>query len=429
MKHGQSRGKLGWNFRHLGTLTIGSILSQVSIVLFTIVVSRLYTPTEFGFYALSLGLAVCIAPVLTKSLESFIVTANQDSEAIEIAKSAFESIIKRLIVISLFLFVFSWIAGRAQIENLNNFAFLESSLLLGAFFGAYSVFNSIALRQKKFGLYSFRGFIQNSSIGLAQSLLSILNLKHYGLILGEYIGRLIALAYLLPTTVNFLSKRGKKDRKVFSAYPDKKKRAFNFFAIFLELVCFYLPLYLVAQVFNKDSAGQLAMAQRVLSAPVFFLSANIGVYLLSINTERSRNNDHYTRFEFRNTFRKLFLVGVVASFILGTFGPCTLNIILGSEWSLAGQLVRLLSVTLVFSFVWNSLSSQFYVNQLWGKYLVVTLMRLFVLILSIGFSIYFNLRLLEAVFLLFFSNTVVQILGLLILDRNLPHEFSENLTR
>jgi O-antigen/teichoic acid export membrane protein len=349
------------------------------------------------------------------------VTTKEDSDAIDIANSAFKSIIKRLLVISLILFAVSWIANRAQIETLNNFAFLESSLLLGALFGAYSVFNSIVLRLRKFGLYSFRGFIQNSSIGLAQSILSILNFKHYGLLLGEYIGRLIALAYLLPTAISFLSTRGKEKRKNSNANPDKKKRRYNFLAIFLELICFYLPLYLVAQVFNKDSAGQLAMAQRVLSAPIFFLSANIGVYLLSVNTERLRNNDHYTQYEFRNTFRKLFLLGLIAGIILGTLGPFALNTILGPEWSLAGQLVRVLSVTLAFSFVWNALSSQFYVNQLWSKYLFVTILRLIVLVLSIGFAIYADLRLIDAVLLLFLSNTFVQIIGLLILDRNLPH--------
>jgi O-antigen/teichoic acid export membrane protein len=419
MRNALSKLSLGWNLRDLGTLTGGSILSQVSIVIFTIIVSRLYSATEFGFYALSLGLAVCIAPVLTKSLESFIVTTKNDSDAIYIARLAFISLLRNLIVISLIIFSISRIADRAGFEALSNFVFFESSLLLGALFGLYSVFNSVVLRLKRFGLYSLRGFVQNSSIGIAQSICSIFNLKHYGLMLGEFIGRIITLAYLLPTTIKFLSKGEKFSSGAQIDHLDRRKRLYNFAAIFLELVCFYLPLYWVAQFFDKDSAGQLAMAQRVLSAPIFFLSANIGVYLLSVNTQRSRNDDHYTRFEFRNALKKLFVLGLIASFLLGTLGPLVLSAILGPKWSLAGELVRVLSVTLAFSFVWNALSSQFYVNELWGKYLLIIVLRLLAILLSVSFSIFFKLGLLEGMLLLYLSNTLVQLVGLFIVDRRL----------
>ena len=63
------------------TLIIGTIVSQSIIFLSTIIMGKLYSPGQFGVYALIVNIAGVLALFLSRSLETFIVPAGTADEA------------------------------------------------------------------------------------------------------------------------------------------------------------------------------------------------------------------------------------------------------------------------------------------------------------------------------------------------------------
>jgi hypothetical protein len=71
--------------------------------------------------------------------------------------------------------------------------------MLALIYGIYNLITQIALRRLDYATVSSRALIQNGTIYSSQSALGNLPLKGWGLIIGEFIGRIV--------TVIFISKR------------------------------------------------------------------------------------------------------------------------------------------------------------------------------------------------------------------------------
>jgi O-antigen/teichoic acid export membrane protein len=401
----------------VATLTYGTVLSQSVVFVSTVIMGHLYSPEQFGFYAFIITVAGIFGLTLSKSLETFIVPAKSDEQADGLFVKGLQLVLKNwtiLIVINTLVIVLVTTTG--DFISIN-FKAIWLSILLAPLLAMYSLCYQLTLRNLKYKVLASRGPIQNSAIGASQWVLSHSSLQSLGLVLGEMAGRVIGLGFLLSSV-------RVSPKKVLKGFRSKEKQfkvhqpiMVNFLSIFFDLAAASALLVFVNIHFGDWAAGQVSMAQRIVVLPVVFLGVNFAQYFLSSGSVNHRNGVSFLRNEFDSIVRKLFLTALGIAVILFFSGSWILSIFLGGEWRVAGNLIRLLLPFMVVSFVWNPMSSYFYVGGLWSQFLKISTLRVVFICIGAVFAKITQMNLNGATMLIVSLNASIQIYGLYLLRK------------
>jgi O-antigen/teichoic acid export membrane protein len=378
---------------------------------------HLYLPKQFGFYALVVNIAGIVALLLSKSLETFIVPARNDQESKSIFTVGVQIVVKNwvyLMVISVAGFLTFYATGT---DLPKNSLALYLSIVLSPLIALYSLSYQLILRNLKYRVLATRGPIQNSSIGASQWILHHSSLQSIGLILGEILGRLVGLFFLLSNIRSLSMKMTKKSFRRRNQDRIDQPVLVNFFSIVFDTAAAAALLIIVNLFFGDWASGQVSMAQRIAVLPIVFLGVNFAQYFLASGSHKQRTGNRMTRAEFDSTLLKLFLLSIGIATILFLSGSWALGIFLGEEWATAGKLIRLLLPGMIISLIWNPLSSYFYVHGLWMNFLKISGMRLLMTCVGALVARFTKMNLYETTIFLTTINGIIQMYGLYILRR------------
>jgi O-antigen/teichoic acid export membrane protein len=402
------------------TLTLGTFLSQLIVFSSTLVMGQIYSPRQFGIYALVVSIAGVTAIFLTKSFETFLVPAESDEECELIFLDSLRLVVKKWLYI-LALIVTGYTVCLSLDLNVPRILNLFTlSLGLALLFGFYNLTYQLVLRKSKYKVLATRGPLQNSSIGVSQWILHFSFLQNFGLVFGEIVGRLIGLGFLVS---NVKSTLAKIPRRIWNE-PNKEKIrlpvAINFLSIIFDMLAAASLIILINWFFGNWAGGQVSMAQRMVVLPIVFLGTSFAQYYLSSYSSKRRDGHNLDRSDFDLILVKLILIAVFFAIFLFFAGALLVDIFLGSEWDTAGALIKYLLPMMVISFVWNPMSSFYYVSGLWAEFLKVSIIRLISISLSAFLGKYLELNLYEFTILLTSSSAVIQVYGLFTLRRTFP---------
>jgi len=327
--------------RGIVALLTGSIGAQIVTLAALPILSRLFTPLEFGYFSLVMAYSGIIAPAAALRLETAVMLPERVEQVRALTRAGLVSIFTISVLVT---------------------AALEGLLLIGAsgvgesplfpvWVGAYILTTSLfmflgqlALRKREYSLVARRSLLQAVVASVMQVLLGLWRKIPDGLLLGGLLGRSAGIAVLLKHTREFLRKppRGGA-RQALREY-------WRFPVIFtpsiiLNSLGLLAPLIYLTAVFGVTAAGQIGMAEKIVAVPVTVIGAAVGQ---AVDAEvsraiRDRVTDH-SRFYLRLT---IFLgsIGALVAVVGGTLGGIVIPLILGEKWQLAGQIVQILSIT------------------------------------------------------------------------------------
>jgi len=112
------------------------------------------------------------------------------------------------------------------------------------------------------------------------------------------------------------------------------------------------------------------------------------------------------------------VTSVAIALILFLSGSWILGIFLGEEWATAGKLIKILLPFMIISFVWNPMSSYYYVNGLWIEFLKISAIRVLCICLSAASAKLTNMNLYDSTILITVASGGVQVYGLLVLRKS-----------
>lgn len=402
----------------VATLTFGSVLSQIIIFASTLVMGHLYSPKDFGLYALVISVSGIVGLILSKSYETFIVPSESDEVAEKIFVKGVRLVIKTWIfMVALSFLGFTFLKATDQLPMKSSLV-LWLSLVLAPLLSIYSLTYQLILRNMKYRILATRGPIQNSAIGINQGFLYYVNIQSIGLILGEILGRLIGLSFLLS---NIRSLSIKLPKKIFKQHKIEKINQpimVNFISIGFDMVAAAALLIFVSLTFGDWAAGQLSMAQRIVVLPTVFLGVNLAQYFLSSASHNRRKGINLTSAAFDAALLKLFVTSVGIAIILFISGSWILRIVLGDKWTTAGKLITILLPFMIISFVWNPMSSYYYVNGLWVEFLKISAIRLLCICSGAAIAKLTSMNLYESTILISIASGAGQVYGLFSLRKS-----------
>ncbi|WJC94200.1 type 8 capsular polysaccharide synthesis protein Cap8K [Staphylococcus aureus] len=383
-------------------MILSSGIAQVILIITTPIITRLYSPTEFGEFTIFSNIAMILIPIINARYDLLIVNTKNDRSANILSQISFLiSLLILLILISIFA-ISAWLYPNFILD----FIFIIIMLFLVSL---TNIFTNYLNKERKYKVLSLINVFRAGSMALLQIIFGLLALGSLGLIIG------FSLSYIAGITLGY-----KTFKKHFNIVRDKEETKALFLenknqlvystpSILLNSLSFSVVVFFIGILYTNTEVGIYGMAIRVLGIPVTIISLGLSKIFMQ------QANDYYIEYgNFRNLLLKFSSILVIVSIILYVplylFSEELVNILLGHSWVDAITVIKIVIPLFVIRLIVSTVSLSVIVLQ--KQQLELILQALFLIGTTATFVIS---KMLNLTFLNFVSiNTVVLIVSYMI---------------
>lgn len=344
--------------RSVLTLMTGTGLAQLLPILLSPVLTRLYTPQEFGVFALYGSICAILAVLVTGKYELAIVVPRHDSEAINlVAVTMLLSLVVSLVLLGVILL---WdepiisVLGQPEMRLWLYVVPFATWIL-----GGYYALNYWANRRSRYKHMAVSRVLQSGGGSAIQLAAGMSKVGMLGLILGQLLGQLVSTLYLaksLPRDERGLFRRISLKRMKCVARRHIGYPKFMVPGQVMSVGATEMPLLLLSVFFGAGVAGFYSLAQRVMAAPLSLVANAIGdVYRQRAASDYARKGECLDIF--LGSFKLLVMFAFLPMLPVLLFGPSLFAFVFGDAWRAAGEIASLLSVLVFFQTLSSPLSS------------------------------------------------------------------------
>lgn len=383
-------------------MILSSGIAQVILIITTPIITRLYSPTEFGEFTIFSNIAMILIPIINARYDLLIVNTKNDRSANILSQISFLiSLLILLILIPIFA-ISAWLYPNFILD----FIFIIIMLFLVSL---TNIFTNYLNKERKYKVLSLINVFRAGSMALLQIIFGLLALGSLGLIIG------FSLSYIAGITLGY-----KTFKKHFNIVRDKEETKALFLenknqlvystpSILLNSLSFSVVVFFIGILYTNTEVGIYGMAIRVLGIPVTIISLGLSKIFMQ------QANDYYIEYgNFRNLLLKFSSILVIVSIILYVplylFSEELVNILLGHIWVDAITVIKIVIPLFVIRLIVSTVSLSVIVLQ--KQQLELILQALFLIGTTATFVIS---KMLNLTFLNFVSiNTVVLIVSYMI---------------
>jgi len=328
----------------------GSAMAQGIGFALTPVVSRLFSPVDFGLFGSFTAVSGVILAGVTLEYTQAIMLPKEKGDALNIF---FVSCAATCLVALLCLAV-CLIAPKGMLELLHaSNAWILSLLVLATLLGGFNrACQAWSTRTKAFKHVSASQVIRSLSTSGVQIGSGYAKAGPAGLICGAILADLFgSLNLMRPVLRDFRRlrrtvswRRMKQLAKEYSDFP-----MYSASQNVTNSLSTGIPLLLLIHHYGAATAGAYAFAVRILWTPLSLLVGSLRQVLFQKATESQHRGHSLTSLYVRTTVA-LFAIGIVPTLVLFLFAPPIFSWIFGPRWMTAGVFARSLILWLLFVF-------------------------------------------------------------------------------
>lgn len=332
----------------------GHALAQLINVATIPLVTRIYSPVDFGYYSAYLGAAIILAPVVSLRLANFVVLPEDDRDASALVLLSQMFV---LVFVAAVLPLAVWLAlqlapGLADAELRRYLVWLPLAVICIAAADAVSSWN---LRGKQFGTMSLARIIEvtiDRSVGVSLGVAG--GIGAFGLIAGRIVGPLIGMAYSLRRGVAGALIRhwralSRADlRRVFADFRANALYASG--ATLASAGAREFPAVLIASYYGGAAAGYYGLCLRILNLPLMTVGDVIARVHYQRMAEIARAGGDFVP-QLLTVLKYMFYIIFPATLVILFTGEELFALAFGAEWSEAGRYAQILVLGFVFTFL------------------------------------------------------------------------------
>ena len=345
--------------RGVGVLVGGTAGSQLLVVLAAPLLTRLYTPEDFGVLAVYASLLGLIAVIASLRYELAIPLPEDAAEAANVAALSLILIgVNTLLAGVLTIFLRQPISSALGVPQLAPYLWLlPLGVLTG---GVYNVFNYWAVRTKRFGTIAGTRIAQSLATLFIQ--LATFKLGGIALLVGQVAGQSagtvrLGRAAFAGGGFSTVSWTGiKQAARRYQRFP-----LFSTWEGLANTAGLQLPPLLFAMLFGSAAAGLYSLANRVLSLPLSLIGNAIGQVFFSNAAEARRNGQLGPLVA--QLHSRLAHIGLPPAVIIMLIGADLFEFVFGAQWRQAGEFAQWMAPWLYLVFVSSPLSTLFAVTE------------------------------------------------------------------
>lgn len=366
-----------------------SFLAQGLNALLMPILARLYSPSEFGQFSIYLSFLSLAAVLSSLRYELAIPIPPDRGEGLSLLRLAFW--------FNLLWAAFLYAVGKAfpavLIAPLDGLRSQWMLVCLGvASLGVYQALSFWALRERSYlALARFRleqGITQPvAKMGLGWTGVGM------GLLLGDILGRALANLSLVYKFRKELFKASWANTGSGSWALMVRFRAFPLIAGWaglLNAAGLYLPVLLFAKLYSATQTGLFGLAQTLIAIPMILVGQALSQLFIGelsiLLRERPADAIAYLKKE----VWRLGVIGLPLTLMVGILGPWVFGWVFGTEWTRAGEYVRILFPMFAMQFVSVPVSNTLNLLEAQGTQLAWDAARVGVLVMWFALASHFT---------------------------------------
>lgn len=345
--------------KNILTLITGTGVAQLIPIAVSPILTRLYSPEDFGLIALYLSLVSIITVLCTCRYEMALMLPKKDSEVNGVVKLITIMVVcSSLFFLFLFLFFSEKIALFLGNELLSNWLYLiPLSIVLTALF---QVLNYLLIREEQFKNLASNKVVSSACNASAQLGVGYTLNSSWGLLLGHIAN--LSISILLILRLKSIRKyfRFSKSNARIAANEYKKFPLYDMPAILINLFANQIPLLILGKFFGLGVLGAYSFMYKTLMLPIGLISNSVLDVFKKKATVDFQNDGHCIDI-YMKTLKRLVLLGVVPFTGLAFIAPELFAFIFGAEWRLAGEFAQYMAPMFFLNFIANPLSYTFFI--------------------------------------------------------------------
>lgn len=342
---------------HVLILSSGTGLGLALVVLTTPLITRLYTPEQFGHLSVFLSI-LSITSVLSCLRYDWAIPLPKDNK---VALSLLILCVLLAIITTFLFFIIiiiggEWIVEKTHIQPLKPFLFLMPLFFL--FIGLFNIFSFWAVRQKSFLYIAQSRFFNNLVLVVIQIGLGILHAGTIGLLIGDLSGKLVGAVIMVGQCLKDLKKTSIKVTKTDIIAAARRYHRFPLISGLSTLINssgLKLPVIISSIMFGANTAGLFSLSQYVFATPMVLIGNSITQVFVAEASKLVKDDPELLLRRFYQASKKLLLLSILIG-IAAQLCPFFFGKIFSSAWNEAGVYIQILSVLFVIQFIVSPLS-------------------------------------------------------------------------
>lgn len=358
-------------------LVSGSVIAQALGILLVPIITRLYSPGDYGAFQVFLSISSILAVLSCLSYQLAIMLPKEEEDSANIVTLCI-ALVSIISVVSggVFILLSGWVGETLNTPDLSQYLiFLPVVVFLN---GLFVVVNYWLSRRVRFGTLATAQVANSVSSKFVQIGTGFGSASPLGLILGLIAGYGAALLVML---------RGiREDLPLFRSvslsritYLAKRYRRFPLFTSWSTVAnsaSLQVAPLMLASFFSPVVVGFYGMAHMVVNMPMSLIGSATGqVFFQKASEEKNRTGSVKTVVQ--EVHQRLVSIGIFPILILMIIGEELFALVLGAQWGTAGGYARILAPWLLLVFIASPLSTIFSVLERQTIGLAFNLMVLF----------------------------------------------------
>ncbi|HBB35147.1 MAG TPA: polysaccharide biosynthesis protein [Cyanobacteria bacterium UBA8803] len=368
--------------RNVAVLAGGTALGQGLVILCSPLLTRLYTPEDFGVLAVYISILGILAVVASLRYEMGIPLPNNDETAVNLLILCLTIVFG----ISLLTLFGVWclkdqIVAWTNVMALHHYLWLLPISILGI--GIYQAFNYWAIRKQAFSQIARTKLNQSLVLVITQVSFGVLGFGPIGLLLGQLLGHVTGTS----TLASLAWQNTRKTLKTVSlnsiflvAKRYKRFPILSSGAALLDGLGSQLPTLFLSALYAPQVAGFWALGQRIVGLPASLVGYSVAQVYLAESARLARDSPEKLLGLFWKTAKGQLLIGLLLIVPLALPAPWTFPLIFGKNWKEAGLYVQVLSPMFLLAFISSPLGGALDVLERQDLHLLREITKIFLVI-------------------------------------------------
>jgi O-antigen/teichoic acid export membrane protein len=376
--------------RNFFKLFSGMVVAQGLSLALSPLLSRLFTPEDFGVVAFYLAVSGLLSFIATCKYEQAIMLPDKPSDAAAILFLVLVLTTGFSIFLTLMVIIIQWQLNLSFLAPMGYWIwFLPLSVWLqGVFLG----FNFMANRNKNFGIMASVNVFQHAVLNASRVIAGVLKLPFNGLVFAQILAPMastgLILQKVLPGIRNDLRKISTAQIRIqmqkYSQYP-----RFNLMQSIMNHFASSLPIFMFTWGFSAEAAGLYAFGYTFVFRPLsLFSQSTLQVLSQKIIEDHHSGKNIYPGI--KNLVLQFFKFGIGPFIIIGIFAPNIFSLLFSPVWTEAGKMIQILLPWLFIVYLTSPLSfiPELFFRQ--KKSMVIDIISVFLRFAALYTGIYFD---------------------------------------
>lgn len=324
-------------------ILLGSLVGQGAVIAISPVLTRLYSPADFGAFALVTAVVATLTGVVSLSWERAIVIPKESSTA---AALAMLGVISSLCSGGL-LAVVGYVGRHTWSEVFNTAVLVDFWWLIPVtvtVIGVQAQLSSWMVRRKRYG--SLAGV--NGTMGLGQAVssvvLGLLGAVPLGLLLSLAVGRFTSVLTVGLREIRSIPLRQGWSSLASAATRYRRFPLVNTWSRLVNSLGLQLPVILLIAFYGDIQTGLYALTLRAVASPVGILVDATSQYFEATFADRVRRQSRGLVRQIRRFSSRMALVGIAPTLLILLVAPNLFSVVFGDEWREAGRYAQIVVV-------------------------------------------------------------------------------------